>query len=149
MDVEDHGAGMVTQSGVGMCGAMIEKLRDSDCCGFDACRLGGGEGAKGDQHGGVDSACVIEDKGANDFQEPCARGQEEWGGDVGGCGKLDGHAVRGRYPGMGSMLCSGCGDVLKSSKSAGDVARHGNVDMAHGEVPSESEASRVCCPTQW
>jgi hypothetical protein len=44
MDVEDRGAGVVRQNGVEMCGAIIEKLRG-------ACRLDGGEGAKGNKHG--------------------------------------------------------------------------------------------------
>jgi hypothetical protein len=101
MDVEDHGAGVVTQSGVGMGCAIVEKLHDSNCCGFPASRMCGGRGAKGNQHGGVNGAHIIEE-GANDLLlEPCAHGGEEWGGGVGGCGKLDGGAVRWRNPGVG------------------------------------------------
>ena len=42
---------------------------------------------------------------------------------------------------MGGMLCSGCGDVLEPSKSAGDVARHGDVDVSCVVIPGQSEAA--------
>ena len=64
--VENHVAGGVADSGIRMGGAVVEKLSDGLCSGFSTVGLGGGESAKGNEHGGIDGAGIVE-KGADDF----------------------------------------------------------------------------------
>jgi hypothetical protein len=45
LDLENHVAGVVTKSGIGMCGSIIEKMGCSFCCCLGAAGLGRGERA--------------------------------------------------------------------------------------------------------
>jgi hypothetical protein len=58
LNLEDHVAGVVVKSGIGMCGSIVEEMG----CSFGSCLgaagLGRGERAEGDEHGGIDCMSV-------------------------------------------------------------------------------------------
>jgi hypothetical protein len=69
VDVENHPAGGVADSGIWMGGTVVEELSYSLSSGFSPFGLGRSESTKGNEHGGVYGASIVEE-GANDFLEP-------------------------------------------------------------------------------
>ncbi len=68
MDVENHPAGGVADSGIRMGGTVVKELSDGLSSGFGPFGLGRSESAKGGEHGGVYGASIVEE-GADDLLE--------------------------------------------------------------------------------
>jgi hypothetical protein len=60
--VEDHIAGRISDSGLGMSGSVVEELIGGPRGHLGGFRLGGGDGSEGDKHRGVDGTGVIQKK---------------------------------------------------------------------------------------
>jgi hypothetical protein len=142
VDVENHPAGGVADSGIWMGGTVVEKLSNGLSSGFSAFRLGRSESAKGNEHGGVDGASVIEE-GANDFLESSEARGFEWCSGVLKLGELSAFAIGRSIPGMWRVLGTAGGLMLKFEECFFDVARHGHVGRARCVVPLEGHAEEV------
>ena len=142
VDMENHPAGGVADRGIWMDGTVVEELGDGLSSGFSAFRLGRRKGSKGNKHGGVDGASIVED-GANDFLESSeARGIKE-GSSVGRLGELSGCAIGRSGPGMWRVLGTAGWLMLEFEESFFNVARHGHVDSACCVIPLEGHAKEA------
>jgi hypothetical protein len=68
--VENHGTGMVSDDCIGMGGGVVEQMCGGFGGGMCSCGLGSGECAKGDQHGTVNGASIVE-QDANNLLQAC------------------------------------------------------------------------------
>lgn len=140
LDLENHVAGVVAKSGVGIGGSVVEKMGCSFGCCLGAAGLGRGERAEGDEHGGVNGAGV-EEEGADDCLESSDFGSVKFGGGVFFFGELGRGTVERLGPGRGSMLGAAFGRMFETSEGFGDVAGHGEIDSAGFVVPFERDAT--------
>ena len=140
MDRENHGTGVVTESGFGMGGCIIEEMGSGFGSGFGSVGLGRSEGSKSDKHGGVDGA-AIEEEDTNDFLESSGLSSVEFVRGIFFGGELWGGAVLWFGPSGRSMLWSGGNRVLETAESSLDIARHGQIDSTSFVIPGESDAT--------
>jgi hypothetical protein len=64
--VENHVTGMVSDDCIGMGGGVVEQMCGGSGSGVCSCGLGSGKCAKGDKHGTVNGAFIVE-QDANNF----------------------------------------------------------------------------------
>lgn len=66
VNMENHGAGRVADTGIGVSGSIIKELIGSFGSGSSGLRLGCGKGAKSNKHGAIDGAGIVKEH-ANDL----------------------------------------------------------------------------------
>lgn len=105
VDVEDHAAGVVSDGGILVRGGIVQEFGEGFGCVFGAFGLGGGEGAEGDKHGGVNSSGIVGES-ADDLLDSGDSGGVESGGVIIDGSELDGSAVGGLDPDVGRIFGS-------------------------------------------
>jgi hypothetical protein len=92
-----HVTGMIVKNSIGVSGTIIEELGDSLGSGFHALRLSKCNGAKGNEHGGVNGMCIVEE-GANNFLDLGQVSMWEAGSSVGRRSELGWSTIVRRIP---------------------------------------------------
>lgn len=95
-----HVAGMEPEDGVRMSGTVVEEVRDGLGCSLSAFGLGRGNGAEGNEHGGVNGTCVVKESANNFLNAGDSRGGKR-GRSVRWGSKLSGGTIRRGKPGVG------------------------------------------------
>ncbi len=131
---QGHVAGLVANDGIRMCDAIVKQVHECLHGGLGAVGLLGGQGAKGNEHGRVQSMGVVEED-TNDFLETFVVGSIKHGGVVRFRGVLDFCAISGVLPGMGGMFWVQGMGMVKPEEGMFNIARHGDVDVVLVIVP--------------
>jgi hypothetical protein len=99
-----------------------------------------GEGSNGNQHSGVNGACVVEE-GAQDLLDVFGVFGVEGKKGVGGRSILSGGTVRGFLPCVWSVLWAGWCRMVEALEGTFNVPRDGDVDCAIGVVPCKCKST--------
>lgn len=140
MNPEPHIAGVISNSGIGMRGSVIEEL-DNAFNGFGGSGiLLGREGVDGEQHGIIDGTGV-EEESAEDFLDAMNSCSINGRGLVGERFQLGNGAVSGRCPRMGGILGMKGRGMFKAVERFFDVPWHGEITSASVVIPIKSDAA--------
>jgi hypothetical protein len=107
---------------------------------FGSFRLGGRDGIEGDEHGGVNSTGVVEER-ADNLLDVLDVGGREKGLIVRFRGILNAGAVDGPGPLVRCVLAARGWRMLEFVECRGNIVWHGEINGAIGVVPVECEAA--------
>ena len=136
-DGEDHVAGVVADLGVGMSGQVVEEHVARSLSVLSRGGLGVGDFVESDDDGRIAASGVVKEE-TGDLLHSFNPGLVEERRKV-GIRHLNFLAVDRRGPTVRGMLWFGRCGVAKGKQRFGDIARHGDVDVARGVVPVYSE----------
>ena len=135
-DPEYHVAGTVADGGIKVGGTVVQKFCEGFGGFFGAFRLGSSKGAKSNEHGGVDSTCIVEE-GADDLLDALETSRSKGGGGVMEWEELDSGTVVGSNPVVGRMFGAGWHGMLETVEGGGQVVRHGDVTCSICVIPCQ------------